>query len=190
MNCISFVSLALAAIAAEPLAAQGPQTDQAAPPPAVELTIGPSTSWGGRYYNREGVAGELTFTFDHKSTPFAAFTVGAQGYPDLARERCLVPPPSGTSTSVFGCAKTGPAIAHVGVLFGLERSNSSNVIRAMAGPAYFSGDGNAFGGQIQVDAATVVATHIAIELAARGGGVARDGEVLRLFSMNVGLRVH
>ena len=83
-----------------------------------------------------------------------------------------------------------PAVSHVGLLVGLERSISFTSVRASAGPAWFGGDGaSGLGGQLQLDLAAG-GSHVAFVATARGGLDARfSGETLRLASFGLGVRV-
>ena len=88
------------------------------------------------------------------------------------------------------CLREFPAISHVGLLGGLERTVSAVAFRLLVGPAVFAGDGaSGLGGQCQLDAAVGV-THVAFVLAARCSVIARvNGERLQLATLGLGFRL-
>jgi hypothetical protein len=169
------------AMLAPPLAAQ------ARHPLSVDVTVGPSAGWGGEYIKRNGGAGEVTMTFGHSGAAIAALTAGGHGSVAGADVLlvCFESP-----TAPFVCMKQFPAVGHLGVLGGVERAWRAITVRAMAGPAYYSGgDASSLGGLGQLDAAAG-STHYAVVAKARGSLVAHlRGDRLRIGSMELGLRV-
>jgi hypothetical protein len=177
----SFVGIALTFVIAVPLAAQSTHG------PSLDVTIGASNGWGGKYFSRGGVAGEITLVPDHETWRIAALTVGGRGSP-AAGDICAIDP--GAAPGGPRCLPRFPSIVHVGGLGGLERTLPGGAVRAMAGPGFYTGGGaHALGGQLQLDAA-VGFTHLAFVGAARGSVLARfRGETLRLGSLTFGLRI-
>ena len=165
--------MALASILAEPLAAQSRGAV------STDVTVGPSTGWGGprNLDDRNGYAGELTIGRrtrpDDETTRMVALTIGSHL---SLQNKC-------------GCPSF-PSINHLGLLGGLERRGRLGAVRAMAGPAFYAGDGaSGMGGQLHLDAAAGV-SHLELVLAARGSVVVRfTGEVLGLSSLQFGVRL-
>jgi hypothetical protein len=172
-----FASIALTITVGGPLAAQSAHAS------SFDVTLGASNGWGGKYFGRPGVAAEITLVPDHEAARIAAFTVGGRGSP-AGGDICVFEAGPGSR-----CLPRFPAIVHMGVLGGLERTMPGATVRAMAGPAFYTGGGKSgLGGQLQLDAA-VGFTHLAFVCAARGSAVARfTGERLRLGSLAAGLR--
>lgn len=172
------VNIGLVMIACVPLAAQG------ARPFSVDITAGLSTGWGGRYFDRSGVAGEVTLIPAHETARIVAVAVGGRGTP-ASGDICVLESGPGSP-----CLSRFPALVHVGLLAGLERLSSLGTVRAMWGPAFYGGQGaSGIGAQIQFDAAAGF-THVAFVVAGCGSVVARfTGETLRLGSLAVGLRI-
>jgi hypothetical protein len=173
-----FASIGLTVMVAGRLAAQPTHAS------SLDVTIGASTGRGGKYFSRGGVAAEITLVPDHETSRIAALTVGGRGSP-ASGDICAFEAGPGSR-----CLPRFPAIVHVGVLGGLERTMPGGAVRAMAGPGFYTGGGaSALGGQLQLDAA-VGFTHLAFVGAARGSVLARfRGETLRLGSLTLGLRI-
>jgi hypothetical protein len=166
-----------------------PVVAQSVHPFATDVTIGAGTGQGGHYFDRTGLAAEVTLVPEHEKALIAAFTVGARGTM-ASGDICAFegpPPPNGQP---LHCLDRFPTIVHLGVLGGLEHAGSFASVRAIAGPALYGGS-TAFGlgGQFQLDAAAGF-THLAVVAAVRGSLIARPtADPLRLNSLQFGLRV-
>lgn len=88
------------------------------------------------------------------------------------------------------CRPDFPAVAHVGLIGGVEKTSSIGAMRIAVGPAFFGGGGpSGLGGHVQLDVAGG-SSHLAFVLAASGSVVSRfNGDILRLASLGFGLRV-
>jgi hypothetical protein len=184
MRCRIIVSVALAVGLAPPLSAQALDSL------TLEATVGASLGSGGRqpYANSGGIAGEVIFAVrphpDRAAAWLGALTVGGRGqigHGDLCRVLPDRP----------GCAPDFPNFGHVGLLAGREWRWPMNVdVRALAGPAYYGGDGpSGVGAQLHIDAASGF-THLALVGAVRGSWVVRvTGEMLFCRNLEFGLRV-
>ena len=172
------IVIALLVIANAPLGAQ------AARPFSMDVTVGASTGWGGRYFSRPGVAAEVTLTPSHQAARVVAITFGGRG--TLASgDICVFESGPGSR-----CLKRFPAFAHLGMLAGLEQPSPIGTIRAMLGPAFYAGQGkSALGAQVQVDASAGF-RHVAFMVAGRASALARfSGERLGLGSLQAGFRI-
>lgn len=172
-----FTWVALALLAADPLTAQSAKS------PSLDVTVGVSAGAGGHYFDRNGLAGEITLVPKHEHARVFAVAAGVRG--SLASsDVCALEAGPGSR-----CLPRLPTIAHLGLLGGWEYRHAGAALRALAGPALFGGSGTSgLGAQLSIDAAVGV-THAALIAAARGGFVAPfAGEPLRLGSLELGLR--
>ena len=173
-----FIWVPVALLATEVLTAQSARS------PSLDVTVGLSAGAGGHYFDRNGLASELTLVPQHEHGRLVAVTAGVRG--SLASsDICALEAGPGSR-----CLPRLPTIAHLGLLGGWEYRHAGPALRAAAGPALFGGSGTSgLGAQLSVDAAVGV-THIALIAAARGGFVAPfAGEPLRLGSLELGLRL-
>ena len=173
-----FTSVLLALLAADALTAQSAKS------PSLDVTVGLSTGAGGHYFDRTGLAGEITLVPEHEHAGVVGVTAGVRGTP-ASSDICALEAGPGSR-----CLPRFPTITHLGLLGGWEFRHAGAALRALAGPAIFGGSGtSALGAQLSMDAAIGV-THVAVVAAARAGLVAPfSGEPLRLGSLELGLRV-
>ena len=158
------VIIALGFIAKAPLAAQ------TARPFSMDVTIGASTGWGGRYFSRPGVAAEVTLTPEHEAARVFAITFGGRGTP-ASGDICVFDNGPGSR-----CLKRFPAFAHLGVITGVERQSPVGTVRAMLGPAFYAGQGaSALATQLQLDASAGF-RHVAFMIARPATALARFQE--------------
>jgi hypothetical protein len=174
----SWVPLAL--LAADALTAQNAKS------PSLDVTVGVSAGAGGHYFDRTGLAGEITLVPEHEHAGLIAVAAGVHG--SLASsDICALEAGPGSR-----CLPRFPTIAHFGLLGGWEYRHARAALRAVAGPAVFIFGGDApyrLGAQLGVDGAVGV-THVALVGAGRAGFVAPfTREPLRLGSLELGLRV-
>ena len=161
-------------------------TAQSSKSPSLDVTVGVSAGAGGHYFDRNGLAGEITLAPEHEHARLIAVAAGVRG--SLASsDICALEAGPGSR-----CLPRLPTIAHFGVLGGWEYRHAGAALRAVAGPAVFVFGGDApsrLGAQLGVDGAVGV-THVALVAAGRAGFVAPfTREPLRLGSLELGLRV-
>lgn len=159
---------------------------QSSKSPSLDVTVGVSAGAGGHYFDRNGLAGEITLVPEHERARLIVVTAGVHG--SLASsDICVFEAGPGSR-----CLPPFPTIAHFGLLGGWEYGHAGAALRAIAGPAIFifGGAGTSrLGAQLGVDAAVGV-THVALVAAGRAGFVAPlTREPLRLGSLEFGLRV-
>lgn len=175
-----FLWIVLAYLAADALAAQSAKS------PSLDVTVGLSGGAGGHYFDRTGLAGEITLVPEHEHAGVVGLTAGVRGTP-ASSDICVFE--AGPRSR---CLPRFPTIAHFGLLGGWEYRHAGAALRAVAGPAFFIVGGGAtsrLGAQLGVDAAVGV-THVALVAAGRAGFVAPfTREPLRLASLELGLRV-
>jgi len=170
----------------------GPAAAQTRDTLSLDATFGPSDGSGGRrpYYRSADIAGEVTlglrFHPERTVAAVSALSVGGRshfGFGDTCR---LLNGPNGPP----GCAPYFPALAHVGVLGGIERREGAGSLRALAGPAFYGGDGpSGVGAQTQLDGAAGF-SHLLLVAAVRGSWIVRvTGETFFFRSLEFGLRV-
>jgi len=187
---VTRVGRVVVAVLALPLA--GPAAAQARDTVSLDATIGASAGSGGRqpYYGSGDIAGEVTlgirFHPERTVASIGALSVGGRsrfGFGDTCR---LLNGPDGPP----GCAPYFPALAHLGVLGGVERREGAGSLRALAGPAFYAGNGpSGFGAQTQLDGAAGF-SHLLIVAAVRGSWIVRvTGETFFFRSLEFGLRV-
>src|SRR5215831_1453793 len=180
------VSVALTLSFARPTAAQTRESL------SLDATIGASAGSGRRqYYGSGDFAGEVTlglrFHPERTVAAIGALSVGGRSHVGADDAICrLVDGSSGTSPR---CAQHFPGLAHVGVLGGVERRGVVS-LRALAGPAFYAGEGApGFGAQAQFDGA-IGFSHLALVGAVRGSWIARvTGETFLFRSLEFGFRV-
>jgi hypothetical protein len=163
---------------------------------SLDATIGVSTGSGGRQlYNASSssIAGEATlgvrFHPERAIAALGALSVGRRGrFEGNGDGRCVVPPP--TVGANDECEPPFPNPSHVGFLGGIEARDGELSLRALAGPAFYAGDGpSGVGAQAQLDAAAGF-SRLAFLVAVRQSWMSRvTGESLRFRSLEVGVRL-
>jgi hypothetical protein len=169
----STVVITLALVIATPLAAQNITSR----PFSLDFTVGLSSGSGGDYGNRHAPTVELTFTPPHSSAWVTSLTVG--GHDAMVAEKCL------------GCRDHFPALAHFGLLGGLERAMTGFMARGALGPAFFIGEGakKGLGPMARVDLAIGGFSHLGFVLVGQGELIIRSGETLRRGAIMFGVRI-
>lgn len=160
-------------------------------PVLAQASLGLRAGMGGTYVNRGGATLDLMLTARVRDTPVGAliggFNIGIQGSTGRTLE-CLPVEPGGD------CAPHFPTLLSGGTLLGVQRGSARTAsARIMAGPAYYYGfgAGSALGLQGQLDVATPPVLSAAVVASLRSA-VLPDfrGDVLRINSLGLGLRIH
>jgi hypothetical protein len=146
-----------------------------------------------RYVSSGSIAGEATLGVrlhsERALAALGAISVGRRArFEGNGDSRCVVPPP--TDATSGQCEPLFPNPNHVAVLGGVEIRQEDLSLRALAGPAFYAGDGpSGFGAQTQLDGA-IGFSHLAFVAAVRESWISRvTGEGFRFFSLELGLRV-
>jgi hypothetical protein len=101
-----FIWIALTLLAADALTAQSAQS------PSLDVTVGLSTGAGGHYFDRNGLAGEVTLVPEHEHAPVVGITAGVRGTP-ASSDVCVLAAGPGSR-----CLPRFPTITHLAVLGG------------------------------------------------------------------------
>ena len=162
---------------------------------SLDATIGASAASGGKqlYASSGSISGEVTLGVrlhaERALAALGAISVGRRArFEGNGDGRCVIP--AATEGTSGQCEPPFPDPNHVGVLGGVEVRQEELSLRALAGPAFYAGDGpSGFGVQTQLVGA-IDYSHLALVAAVRESWISRvTGERFRFFSFELGLRV-
>ncbi|MEQ1693601.1 MAG: hypothetical protein ABMA00_20095 [Gemmatimonas sp.] len=166
----------------------GVQTAESQRRISVDITGGASAVRGGRqhYVNDDGMALDLVVGLRRPARRGLMHAI-ATGIRSDVGDDCYV---SITPVQSSGCLPSAPTISHLGLLAGYEYRRSGSSVRALLGPALYSGkNSRGLGGRLHLSAA-VGAPRLALTVGVNGHWLALfNGSSLRYYTTAFGLRL-
>jgi len=155
-------------------------------PAAVDLTVGPATSWGGSQAYDLRQTPSLTFDWvpEHRGRAIWGTTVGLR--PQLGDIGGLIC--KTTPDGIVECTPAFPWLVPFGAFAGVEGIGPASDCRATVGPMLYAGGIFAWGGRAQLVVAVGSST-VKLVGAARVDLLRHASETVRLGSLELGVRI-